>query len=232
MNTEFISAKEASIRFGVSVSAIHSRCRTQNVPWILFNGTRIYSATLLDSLYKTELPDEAITKWYTIDDIMETHNISKSASYSMVSEHKVPKRRDGAITLYSKTHVDRLMKIRSGDTSLDCTYSTQELFDRYGLQPSYIRNFVFTNKIPRRKKGGKTYYSQRHIDEALKKLNPPTVYLLIEDAAKLFNQTTKQIFYLIDKHNLPTMKVDARVRVQKIALDKIFNPKKLYNNGN
>ncbi len=232
MNAEFISAKEASVRFGVTVSAIHSRCRAQNVPWILFKGTRIYSAALLESLYKMDMSDESIIEWYTIDDIIELHDISKSAAYSMVSEYRVPKRKSGAITHYSKSHVDKLIETRRGDTSLESTYTTVEIFEKYGLQPNYVRNFVFINKIPRRKEGGKTYYSKSHFDEALSELNPPTVYLLIEDAAKVFEQTTKQIYYLIERYNIPTIKVDARIRVQKTALDKIFKPKKLYNNGN
>lgn len=231
-NTEFISAKEASIRFGVTVSAVHHRCRSNDVPWILFQGIRIYSATFLEDLYKEEMIDESITQWYSVDDIIETYNMSKSAIYSMVSEHKVPKKKDGAITLYSKLLVDQLMKVRRGDTSIDSTYTTQELYEKYGLLPKYIRNFVFTNKIPRRKENGKTYYSQPHIDEAINKLNPTCIYLTIEDAAKFFAQTTKHIYYLIEKHDIPTMKDDQLIRVQKTGLDKIFNPKKLYNNGN
>ncbi|MFI3332122.1 MAG: helix-turn-helix domain-containing protein [Rikenellaceae bacterium] len=232
MNTEFLSAKEAAVRFGVTVGAIHSRCRAQKVPWILFQGTRIYSATFLEALYKEEMVDESITEWYSTEEIMEVHSMTKSAVYSMVSEHKVPKKKNGAITLYSKSHVDKLIEARRGDTSIGSTYSTQDLFERYGLQPNYVRNFVYTNKIPRRKEEGKTLYSQSHFDEAIKRQNPPTVYLLIEAAAELFNQTAKHIYYLIEKHDIPTIKIDTRIRVQKVALDKIFNPKKLYSNGN
>ncbi|MFI3317070.1 MAG: helix-turn-helix domain-containing protein [Rikenellaceae bacterium] len=232
MNTEFLSAKEAAVRFGVTVGAIHSRCRAQEVPWILFQGTRIYSATFLECLYKEEMVDDSITEWYSVDEIIEVHGMTKSAIYSMVSEHKVPKRKDGTITLYSQSHVDVLVKARRGDTSVGSAYSTEDIFDRYGLQPNYIRNFVYTNKIPRRREGGKTLYSQSHFDEAIERQNPPTVYLLIEDAAALFNQTAKHIYYLIEKHDIPTMKTDTRIRVQKTALNRIFNPKKLYSNGN
>ncbi|MFR9578578.1 MAG: helix-turn-helix domain-containing protein [Rikenellaceae bacterium] len=232
MNTEFLSAKEAAVRFGVTVGAIHSRCRAQKVPWILFQGTRIYSAAFLEALYKEEMIDESITEWYSTEEIMEVHSMTKSAVYSMVSEHQVPKKKNGAITLYSKSHVDKLIEVRRGDTSIGSTYSTEDIFERYGLQPNYIRNFVYTNKIPRRREGGKTLYSQPHFDEAIERQNPPTVYLLIEDAAEFFNQTAKHIYYLIKKHNIPTIKTDTRIRVQKVALDKIFNPKKLYSNGN
>ncbi|MFR9495392.1 MAG: helix-turn-helix domain-containing protein [Rikenellaceae bacterium] len=170
---------------------------------------------------KEEIIDESITEWYSNDEIMEVHNMTKSAVYSMVSEHKVPKKKNGAITLYSKSHVDLLVKARRGDTSIESTYSTQDLFERYGLQPNYVRNFVYSNKIPRRREGGKTLYSQSHFDEAIKKQNPPTVYLLVEEVAELFNQTAKHIYYLIEKHDIPTIKIDARIRVQKVALDKI-----------
>lgn len=232
MNTEFISAKDASIRFGVSANAIHSRCRAQDVPWILFQGTKIYSSTFLENLYKEEMTDNSITEWYSMDDITEIHGMTKSAAYTMAYEYKVPKKKNGATMLYSKIHVDSLVKARRGDTSIESTYSTQEICEKYGLEPNYVRNFVYNNKIPRRKAGTKSFYSKSHIDEAINLQNPPNVYLLIEDAAEYYNQKAKQIYYLIEKHSLPTINIDGRIRVQKSELHKIFNPKKLYNNGN
>ena len=229
MNTEFISAKEAAIRFGVTVSGIHTRCRSNNVPWIIFQGTRIYSAPILEELYKTDEVDDSIVEWYNVDDIIEKYSMSKSAIYSMVSEHKVPKKKNGTTTLYSKTHIDELIKAREGDTSITSAYTAEDAYQKYGIDAKYVRNFVYRNKIPRKKVSGKTYYSQPHFDEAIIKENSPFIYLLIDEAVNEFGKTPKQLYYLIDKHEIPTINEGALMRVQKVALDKIINPKNLYN---
>ena len=229
VRTEFITAKEAALRFGVEVSSIHSRCRRHSVPWIIFKGTRIYSAPFLDELYKTEEVDSSITEWYSADEIVEKYQMSRTSVYSTVSDHNVPKKKNGVITLYSKTHVDKVLKAREGDTSITSAYTAEDAYDKYGIDPKYVRNFVYRNKIPRRKIDKKTHYSQPHFDEAILRENSPFIYLLIDDAAKEFDKTPKQIYYLIDKYEIPTMNDGTLLRAQKVALNNIINPKNLYD---
>ncbi len=221
--TDYISAREAAELFGVTKDAIHSRARTNKVPSVMFQKSKLYSRSHLEELYKRDQTHDALTQWYSVDEIVEHYKMSRSQVYGFVSDHKVPKKSDGGKTIYSKTHVDELLKSRIGDTSIESWYTVEELYERYGLKPSYIANFVYTNKIPKRRINGRGEYSKADFDRAIKERNPPTVYLKVEDAAKEFRTTTDRIHYLTTKHNLPKIKEERYIRVQKIAIEKIIN---------
>ncbi len=221
--TDYISAREAAELFGVTKDAIHSRARTNKVPSVMFQKSKLYSRSHLEELYKRDETHDALTQWYSVDEIVEHYKMSRSQVYGFVSDHKVPKKSDGGKTIYSKTHVDELLKSRIGDTSIESWYTVEELYECYGLKPSYIANFVYTNKIPKRRINGRGEYSKADFDRAIKERNPPTVYLKVEDAAKAFRTTTDRIHYLTTKHNLPKIKEERYIRVQKIAIEKIIN---------
>ena len=230
--TDFVSASDAAQEFGVTKSAIHHRANSNKVPCIMYQGNKLYSRLHLELLYKEEEVDYGITEWYCVDDIMERYTITKSAIYSLTSEKKVPRKKDKNRTLYSKSHIDELLKSRLGADHVELWYTKEEIYEKYGLQPKYISGFAHQNNIPRRNVGGRGQYSQVHFDKAIEERNPPTVYLKVEDAADYFDIPPTKIHYLIKKHELPRLKDDNIIRVQKQALERIINPIKLYNNGN
>ncbi len=230
--TEFIGAKEAALRYGVSKDSVHSIARSHKIPSILYQGVKQYSLAHLDQYYQKADIYAHITEWYTVADIMDKYNVTKSSVYSLVSENKLPRKNDGGRNLYSQSHIDRLMMSKMGDQSITEWCTTEELHERYGLTPKYVAGFVYSNQIPKRRYGGRSQYSTKHIDQALETRNPPTVYLKIEDAAIYFGLSTEKIHNLIKQHDIPKLKEGKYIRVQKLPLTKILTPQKLYTNGN
>ncbi len=230
--TEFIGAKEAALRYGVSKDSVHSIARSHKIPSILYQGVKQYSLAHLDQYYQKADIYAHITEWYTVADIMDKYNVTKSSVYSLVSENKLPRKNDGGRNLYSQSHIDRLMMSKMGDQSITEWCTTEELHERYGLTPKYVAGFVYSNQIPKRRYGGRSQYSTKHIDQALEARNPPTVYLKIEDAAIYFGLSTEKIHNLIKQHDIPKLKEGKYIRVQKLPLTKILTPQKLYTNGN
>lgn len=233
MISDLITAKEASARYGVTKDAIHRRANAQKIPWILSQGVRMYSTKHLEEYYTRVEEHPSDIEWYSVDEIQEKYSMTKAGVYTLVSEHKVSKKNDKGRTLYSKSHIDELLHDRLGDNKIESWYTVEDIYERYGLKPHYIANFVFTNKIPKRRINGKGEYSQQHFDSAIEQRNPPTVYLRIEDAALYFKMSSDQIRYLVGKHCIPKIQDDKYIRIQKTELNKIINPPKLYiSNGN
>ncbi|MEG2760252.1 MAG: helix-turn-helix domain-containing protein [Mucinivorans sp.] len=226
--TEFYSAEEAAQIYGVTKGAIRTRAKSNNVPQITFQGRMLYSKTHIDRLYEKEGVDPAIKEWYSIENVMKAYEMTKSSVYSFVSANAIPRKNEQGKTYYSKTHVNELLKTRLGDDGISEWYTIEDIYDKYGLLPHYIANFVFTNKIPKKRTGGRGYYSKEHFDNAIIEKAPPTIFLTIEDSAICFAKSKEEIHRLVIKHNIPKLKDSKLIRVQKSELNKIINPPKLY----
>ena len=226
--TDLITAAEASVLYGVSKDAIHRRANSHKIPWVLYEGKRHYSRKHFSEHYKIADSDFDITQWYYVEEIMEKYSTTKSSVYSLVSDNDVSRKNVKGKSIYLKKEIDALLKSRLGDLKIKTWYTVEDIYRIYGLKPHYIANFVFVNKIPKRRVNNHGEYSKSHFDNAIKSRNPSTVYLSIEDAAKQFKMTPEKIHTLITKHNIPKVKDGKLIRVQKTALDKIINPPKLY----
>ena len=231
--TDFISAKEAGEIFGVTKDAIHARARTQKTPWVLFQKIKLYSRSHLEQLYKDDERCATVTEWQNIEEIMEQYSMTKNGVYSFVSENKIPRKNVNRRNIYSKSHIDKILKSRLGDATILNWYTVEDIYEKYGLKSNYIANFVFVNKIPKRRVNSRGEYSMSHFDKAIKQCNPSTVYLKIEDAAIQFKLSEEKIHTLINQHDIPTTNDGKYIRVQKTELELIINPPKLYiENGN
>lgn len=226
--TEFYSAEEAAQIYGVTKGAIRLRAKNNNVPKITCQGHMLYSKIHIDELYKKDGVDPMIQEWYSCEDIMSTYQMTKSSVYSFVSANSIPRKNEHGKTYYSKTHVNELLKARLGDDGISEWYTKDDIYNKYGLLPHYIANFVFSNKIPKKRIGGKGYYSKEHFDKAIAEKDPPTIFLTVEDAATFFSKSKEEIHRLMIKHNIPKLKDSKLIRVQKSELNKIINPPKLY----
>lgn len=226
--TEFYSAEEAAQIYGVTKGAIRVRAKSNKVPRVTFQGHILYSKSHIDKLYEKEGVDPSIKEWYSSEDIMNAYQMTKSSVYSFVSTNGIPRKNEQGKTYYSKNHVDELLKNRLGDENILEWYTTEDIYNKYGLKPHYIASFVCRLKIPRKRSGGKGYYSKEHFDNAIAEKDPPTIFLTIEDAAICFSKSKEEIHRLVIKHNIPKLKDSKLIRVQKSELNKIINPPKLY----
>ncbi len=227
--SDCVTAADAAKLYGVTTSAIHRKANSHNVPWVIYNKTRHYQAEELAKIYpfKEEYPH--LSEWYTTEEIVEQFKMSKTAIYSLVSKFHIPRKKENSGCIYySKLHIDEILEKRIGDKSITEWYTSDQIYQKYGLGATYISNFVHVNKIPRRRDNNKSQYSAKDFDRAIEKRNPPSVYLLIKDAAIYFSTTPTQVHNLIRQHQLPTRTENREMRVQKVALDNIINPKKLH----
>lgn len=228
--TDYYTAEEIAQKYGVTKGAVHNRAASNSIPKITISrGKHLYSKPHIDKLYENDpLADSTITEWYLLSDIMNIYGMSQTAVYTFVSGQDIPRKNSKGKMLYSKSHIDELLKERLGNTDIKQWYTMEDVYDKYGLQPSYIANFVFVNKIPKKRTNGKGHYSKEYFDAAIEARNPPTVFITVEDAAEYFSLSKEEIHRLVIKHNIPKIKDSKLIRIQKSELNKIINPSKLY----
>lgn len=228
---EYYSAQEVAEKYGYSKGAIHKMAASRKVPKKLFEGAYWYSKPHIEDVYRDKLPDESITEWYSVKNIMDIYSLSKCATYGLVSIHKVPRRNNKGKTIYSKSHIDAIIQVRNGDVSISEWYTMEDIYNQYMIQPSFVANFVFANKIPRKRHGTKAFYSKIHFDEAVRLKNPRTEYISISDAMERYNLSRDSLYGLMSRYNIPKIKNGKYVKIQRYALEKIINPKTLLNYG-
>ena len=72
------------------------------------NGKTYWSQKQIDAYFRKRKPDANIKDWYSTNEIMDKYGMTKTAVYTLVSNYKVPKKREGNATFYSKQHIESI----------------------------------------------------------------------------------------------------------------------------
>lgn len=226
--TEFYTADELAQKFGYSKSSIHKIAANKKIPKTIKKGCYMYSKKHFDEEFASKTVDESITEWYTVEEIMGIYSMSKNAVYTFTSERSITRKNKHGKTVYAKSEIDRILQVRLGDSSINEWYTNEEIKEKYGFEPGYIANFVFKNKIPKKRIGNKGYYSKEHFDQAVAERKPATEYITVEKAMELYGMSRDAIYACVKRHNIPKIKEGQLIKLQKVALEALFNPVKLY----
>lgn len=226
--TEFYTADELAKRFNYSKSAIHKMAATRQIPKTIQGGVYLYSKPHFDELLADKEVNPSITEWYTVEEIASLYTMTKTAVYSFVSMNSITKRNQGGKMLYAKSEVDALLYTRLGDNSITEWYTREEIKEAYGFEPGYTANFVFKNKIPKKRIGNRSYYSKEHFDRAVAERKPSTEYITVERAMEIYGVSRDALYACVKRHNIPKSKEGQSLKLQKSALEALFNPTMLY----
>ena len=226
--TEFYTADELATKFGYSKSAIHKMAASKHIPKTTHNGSYLYSKRHFDEAFAGKQVDESITEWYTVEQIMELYSMTKNSVYSLTSERAITKKNQSGKTLYAKSEIDTILQPRLGGASIAEWYTNDEIKEAYGFEPGYVASFVFKNKIPKKRIGNKGYYSKEHFDKAAAERKPSTEYITVDKAMELYRMSRDAVYACVKRHNIPKIKEGPIIKLQKSALEALFNPVKLY----
>lgn len=229
---DLYSAREAAEKYGYSTSAIHQLAKRKSLRITIISGTYRYFKGDIDRELARKFPDESITEWISVAGTMENYSISKNAVYSLVCEHNVPRKNNQGKILYSKNHIDKIIRCRHGDPTITEWYSMEDIQMKYTMRPAAVANFVFRNNIPKKKLGTRSLYSKDDFDMAIQKKQPSIVYITIQDAMKQYGLSRDSLYGLIHRNGIPKIKDGRFIKIQQLALEQIINPKTLRNYGN
>ena len=215
-------------RFGYSKAAIHKIAASKKIPKTSKKGIYLYSKKHFDEILENRTVDETITEWYTVQEIMTLYSMSQTAVYSFTSENKISKKNQQGKAVYAKSEIDSLLQHRLSDDSITEWYTNNQIKEAYGFEPGFVANFVYKHKIPKKRIGNRGYYSKQHFDKAVEEQQPSTLYITVEQAMELYGMSRDAVYTCVKRNNIPKIKDGQKVKLQKSALEALFNPTKLY----
>ncbi len=119
----------------------------------------------IDNYFAKRAADPTITEWYTSEEIAQKYDMSPKTIYGFVYDNKIPKKKDGKQTLYSKEHFDRARnKVAAPEPEY---YTMQEAMEKFNITRDALYHHVKRHNIPKIKVGKYTKISKRELDKSL-----------------------------------------------------------------
>ena len=106
--TLFYTTKEIMAKYKVCESQVYHIAKKTTIPKEIKDGRVYWSQRHIDVYFRKYTPDANIKDWYSVKDVMDKYGMTKTAVYTMVSNFKVPKKKEGCATYYSKEHIDKI----------------------------------------------------------------------------------------------------------------------------
>lgn len=131
---EYISISEAAKVYGIPLNIAQNCLRRSELPYEKFRNVRIYKRDDVDQFLRKRERDKhpEIWDWYTVEDVMVEYEMTRKQVYNLMGVNpKLPRKKEGMKTYYSKKHVDTLLK-PSEDLSL--YYTAFEVVEKYHIE--------------------------------------------------------------------------------------------------
>jgi excisionase family DNA binding protein len=179
----YLSVSEAANLIGVSRWAIYRCIVSGIIPCTRINkrNTRIKKRDL-DLFFDNSKPYEVnhktqerkpIADWYTLEEATEKYGIQYRRLRVIINKEQIPERKDGKFTLIAKNKTDAYFQKQGHDESimnLSEWLTLPEVREKYNLSENAAYSFLSENRIPKKQRNGKRYYSKFHIDTIKNKI--------------------------------------------------------------
>ena len=108
-----------------------------------------------------------ITDWYTVEEITEKYGIQYRRLRDIITKEKIPEKKEGKKVLIAKNKINNYFRKRGYDesiTGISDWITLPDLMEQYNMSESAAYSFLSENRIPKKQKDGRRYYSKWHID--------------------------------------------------------------------
>lgn len=160
---EFYTVEDIKEKYKIKETWIFKIVKENKIPKTLNKGKSYFSKKHIDNYFKKKRPDDDFDEWYSVEDLKSSFGLTTSAVYSYVSEHNIPKKKDGRTVYYSKKHIDISKKLQEPEEQE--YYSTDEAAQKYGLTKDSLYNYIRHHNIPRVKAGRFIKISKKELDQ-------------------------------------------------------------------
>lgn len=162
--TEFYTTKEIKEKYGVSESWIFKVGKEKDIPNIFRMGRTLWSKSHVDKYIIKNKPDESITEWYSVADLMSKFNMTTTAIYTFVSVHCIPKKKIKREVFYSKVHIDMAKGLKEPEKPE--FYSMKDAMAKFDMTRDKIYHYVKVFRIPKHMEGKYVKFSKKEMDAA------------------------------------------------------------------
>ena len=149
--TEYYTAEQIAEKYKVNTKWVWTYTREHDIPKVKIRQFNYYSKKHIDAVFAKYRTDDALTEWYTPEEIEKKYSMTRVAIRSHVYRNNIPSKKEHGQIFYSKLHFD-LSKQTAEDDSSEY-YTVQEAMKKYNLTRDSVYGILQFHEIKREKKG-------------------------------------------------------------------------------
>ena len=149
--TEYYTAEQIAEKYKVNTKWVWTYTREHDIPKVKIRQFNYYSKKHIDAAFAKYKTDDALTEWYTPEEIEKKYGMSRVAIRSHVYRNNIPSKKEHGQIFYSKLHFDLSKQTVEDDSSE--YYTVQEAMKKYNLTRDSVYGILQFHEIKREKKG-------------------------------------------------------------------------------
>ena len=149
--TEYYTAEQIAEKYKVNTKWVWTYSREHDVPKVKIRQFNYYSKKHIDAVFAKYRTDDALTEWYTPEEIEKKYSMTRVAIRSHVYRNNIPSKKEHGQIFYSKLHFDLSKQTDEEDSSE--YYTVQEAMKKYNLTRNSVYGILQFHEIKREKKG-------------------------------------------------------------------------------
>ena len=102
--TEYYTAEQIAEKYKVNAKWVWTYTRQNNVPKVRIRQFNYYSKKHIDAAFAKYKTDDALTEWYTPEEIEKNYGMTRVAIRSHVYRNNIPSKKEHGQIFYSKLH--------------------------------------------------------------------------------------------------------------------------------
>ena len=149
--TEYYTAEQIAEKYKVNTKWVWTYTREHDIPKVKIRQFNYYSKKHIDAAFAKYKTDDALTEWYTPEEIEKKYGMTRVAIRSHVYRNNIPSKKEHGQIFYSKLHFDLSKQTVEDDSSE--YYTVQEAMKKYNLTRDSVYGILQFHEIKRKKKG-------------------------------------------------------------------------------
>ena len=149
--TEYYTAEQIAEKYKVNTKWVWTYTREHDIPKVKIRQFNYYSKKHIDAAFAKYRTDDALTEWYTPEEIEKKYGMTRVAIRSQVYRNNIPSKKEHGQIFYSKLHFDLSKQTAEEDSSE--YYTVQEAMKKYNLTRDSVYGILQFHEIKREKKG-------------------------------------------------------------------------------
>ena len=149
--TEYYTAEQIAEKYKVNTKWVWTYTREHDVPKVKIRQFNYYSKKHIDAAFAKYRTDNALTEWYTPEEIEKKYGMTRVAIRSHVYRNNIPSKKEHGQIFYSKLHFD--LSKSTEQESLAEYYTVKEAMDKFKLTRDSVYGILQFHEIKREKHG-------------------------------------------------------------------------------
>ncbi|MDR1339942.1 MAG: helix-turn-helix domain-containing protein [Prevotellaceae bacterium] len=180
-NRKGFSIAEVAVLLGCCKQTIYNLAHSEKIKAIrISRRMTIIPQKSIDEFLEVNTPYEIlpaqerkpVSDWYTLLEITEKYGIKYRRLRDIINSENIPEKKDGKITLIAKNRIDTYFRKQGYDETIQNLsewVTLPEFREQYSMTEPAAYSFLSENRIPKKQRNGRRYYSKLHIDKVKNK---------------------------------------------------------------